>query len=262
MFLYTSDHGGGPEFYDENKAMCYRLGVDDPLDMLGVWMSESGVHANAHNPNGDASGLNQLMPATARGLGWDVADPQLIRYRMLTARQQLVWTEKYYSSYKGRMLSRGHIYVATFLPKYLFEGTLTPDTVLAGREGPLGWAYEANSVFDENHDYKITFQELVDAIDRNCRGPRWTEIVSRSKGLPQPPAPEPTVYDLRTNIGIQEALAKLNFYEGPLDAIPGRLTRQGLIHFQLTHGLAGDAIPGPLTREALAVALRAVGVAI
>ncbi len=261
QFVHTQDHT--PEFYAEVKAMCIRLEMTDPLDMLGVWMSESGVRADAHNPHGNASGLNQLMPQTARGLGWDKTDTTLSMYRHLSATAQLPWVEKYYTPYKGRLRSRGHAYVATFLPKYIAEGTLLlPDTVLAGREGPLGWAYEANAVFDANHDYKITFQELVDAIDRNCRGPRWTEIVARAKGLPLSPVPKPHSFDLRTVLGLQEALSRLGFYKGPIDAIPGRMTRFAIAQFQDIHGLVSDAIPGPLTRAALTEALTALGVAL
>lgn len=258
---YTLDHGSGPEFYDEQKQLCQQLGTT-PIDMLSVWMSESGVHADAHNPNGHASGLNQLMPSTAKGLGWDVTnDPQLSLYRKLSARAQLDWVKKYYTPYAGKLLTVGHLYIATFLPKYLVDGTdIQPDTVLTAKDGPLGWAYEANAVFDENHDYKITVQELVDAVHRNCKGPRWTEIVARATGqIPEILSVE--TYDLRTIFGLQEALAYLGYYKGPLDNIPGSMTRMAIINFQTAQNLKVDAIPGPDTRGALLQALKDAGVA-
>src|SRR5437867_4185076 len=109
-YLYTRDHGQGPEFYDALREMCERLEVPSPVDMLSVWMSESGVKADAHNPRGDASGLNQIMPYIARKIGWDVTDTTLARYRTLTATEQLPLVEKFYKPYRGFLLSIAHIY--------------------------------------------------------------------------------------------------------------------------------------------------------
>jgi hypothetical protein len=40
-----------------------------PADLLLVWTAESGLNPAAVNPNGGAAGLNQMMPATLRGMG-------------------------------------------------------------------------------------------------------------------------------------------------------------------------------------------------
>src|SRR5258706_10444854 len=107
------------QFFVDFVDMCERLNCD-PLDLLGVAAYESGVRANAHNRNGNASGLWQLMPATARGLGWNVAsDPNLEAFRGLDAVEQLPWFEKYFSPHRGKLVSAAACYVATFLPALL-----------------------------------------------------------------------------------------------------------------------------------------------
>jgi soluble lytic murein transglycosylase-like protein len=51
---------------------------------LQVWANESDNKAGAHNPHGDASGIFQLMPSTAKDLGYPIsADPHLSAYRLL-----------------------------------------------------------------------------------------------------------------------------------------------------------------------------------
>lgn len=56
-------------FFSNWVAMCERLEAN-PHDVASVCMAESGMFPWAHNPNGHASGLNQLMPFIMRGLGF------------------------------------------------------------------------------------------------------------------------------------------------------------------------------------------------
>jgi hypothetical protein len=51
--------------------------------------------------------------------------------------------------------------------------------------------------------------------------------------------------------GLQVALARHGLYAGPVDAVPGRLTRAAVRRFQEKHGLVPDGIVGPKTRHAL-----------
>lgn len=51
--------------------------------------------------------------------------------------------------------------------------------------------------------------------------------------------------------GLQVALARHALYTGPIDAIPGPVTRDAVRRFQAHHGLVPDGIVGPKTRRAL-----------
>src|SRR5262245_45585647 len=65
--IFTRDLSDG--FFDKLREVCRNLKCE-PLDLLKVMMSESAVRATAHNPNGHASGLIQIMPDNLPGLGW------------------------------------------------------------------------------------------------------------------------------------------------------------------------------------------------
>lgn len=235
-----------------------------PVDMAGVWMSESGCHSGAHNPNGDAAGLCQMMPATLTSVGflggWQ-------GFTGLSPGDQLPWMNRYYRSYTGRMLSPALAYLATFLPAYLTPGYLPkgeelgPETVIAARGGRLGWAYSANAVFDENLDGSIQLYELGDAIARNAVGERWDEIASKLATLANIDVPAPTqrpsTIDLGTIWGAQRALTELTrpngapWYAGPIDGIVGPITRGAIIDYQRGHLLDPVGYVGPLTKRAL-----------
>jgi hypothetical protein len=51
--------------------------------------------------------------------------------------------------------------------------------------------------------------------------------------------------------GLQVALARHALYSGPIDALPGPMTRAAVVSFQQHHGLAPDGVVGPMTRRAL-----------
>jgi transglycosylase-like protein with SLT domain len=175
------------EFFPALAAMCERLGCE-PLDLLGVAANESGIHAGAHNRNGDASGLWQLMPSTARGLGWQVAsDPHLDAFRALGAVDQLPRFERYFNPYRGKLVSSGACYVATFLPALLPHAG-DPTFVLCGSGGPLAWAYSANAGFDTGKTGVIRVSDLQAAVARATKflGARWSEIVTRVNAVSPP----------------------------------------------------------------------------
>lgn len=266
MYARTQDHG--ESFYPKWVAMAERLEAA-PLDLACVAFSESGMYARAANdgPPGKraeeqyhASGLIQFMGPTLRILGWTYGYQA---FRALTADAQLPYVERYFRSYIGRLTSRALVYTATFVPGSLVDAQRGgPDFVLVQKDGRLGWAYSANArAFDANGDYKITVQELENAIARNCVGPRWNEIEVRlrqAQGLePAPPATDPGGFDLTTVIGVQKALDALGFHPGPVDGAPGTLTRSAVAAFQSSHRLSVDGIVGPITRQALDDALDA-----
>ena len=170
-------------------AMSGRLKAD-PVDIAGVMANESGVKTTAHNPHGDASGLLQLMPATARALGWDVdADPHLERFRQLSDVDQLKWFERFLQPHAGQLVSPGAVYTAVFLPSLVAHAS-DPDFKLCGRDGPLAWAYVANKGFDLTGKGCITVQDLTDAIDRaTARLPGWLALVAEIRQAQMPPSP-------------------------------------------------------------------------
>jgi len=174
-------------------SRCAMAGVAlgaNPLHIAQVWFSESGWHADAHNPHGDAVGLCQIMPAILRGLGylggWET-------FARMPAEDQIQpWIIRYYRPYANLMTTPELAYLATFLPAYFNPGfrerngvewPLSSNTVIAAKMGRLGWAFVANAVFDANHDGRITLGELGQAIARNCIGPRYDAIAQDRKSV-------------------------------------------------------------------------------
>jgi len=247
-------------FFPEFLASCKRIGCD-PVDLLSVMMSESGVNAAARNPNGNAVGLIQFMPATLKALRYQGTYET---FRHLSATKQLEWVERYYEPWKkaaGAWDSPAKLYQATFLPATLKAGS-DPGHVIAAHMGKLGWAYDANALFDANKDGAITVGELSQAITRNAKGARWNEMLARLLEATGEKIEAVEEYDakadgidLRTWLGLQTALNELGFSPGPLDGIPGRKSRAALKAFQERAKLVVDGIPGPKTRAALKEAL-------
>lgn len=245
------------------RLEIFSVAVDcDMLDAAATWESESGNYTWAHNLNGDASGINQMMPNTLKGLGYrsDISNDEdrSAAFRHETYSGQVQWAQRYYTPYKGKLKSRAAFYVATFLPAdidYASKGG--PDTVLVQKGGRRGWAYTANAGFDENHDLKITVQELEDAITRACASARWEELSERISAQLKRPHVVTNVatYDLGSIKGVQQALNRLGFNVGPIDGINGHLTRLAVAAFQKSVGLTIDSVYGPDTRKALQDAL-------
>jgi len=257
-------------FWPRFEDLCRACGIRDGLDLLGVWMSESGLNARAHNPSGHASGIFQAMPETLRTMGFapNAADgpARAEAFRLLDAAEQLPWAEKYYRPGFGRLVNRVSCYLWTFLPADIALASDGESVLVAKRgsslcpEGRRANVFDVNAAFDRNGDLAIQVRELDQAIARACRGPRWAAIVERWRrhlglqpGIPEtlpPPAP-----DLRTVRGIQEVLTALGYGPGVIDGVMGEMTRNAVRKFQADAYLKVDGIPGPLTREALRVRL-------
>ena len=236
-------------FWPDFRNVCHDVGADD-RDLLKVLYVESGLRADAHNPSGNASGINQLMPQTLVNLGWTHGAAP---FRRLTATEQLPWVRRYFRPHKGRLTSVGAIYTANFLPALLaYAGD--PDYVLVAKGGQLGWAYASNAALDANGDYTITVRELELAVQRHAQGARWDELVARLEGRFQ------ASIDLRATAGIQRALTALGHGPGAVDGIVGPRTRAAVIDFQKKYTLLTDGIVGPRTRAALKRELAAMGI--
>jgi hypothetical protein len=183
MIQYTSDLSAS--FFTKLWAMCGRLKCA-PLDLLGCWFNESTVRSTARNAAGNASGIFQVMPAIAAGLGWDPKDTDLTRYRLLDAEAQLEWAEKYYAPHAGKLVDATACYLANFLPALLAHAA-DPAYVLASHD-LRSVVYWANRGFDRDNKGAIVVGDLTAAIQRACAGSRWGEIVARTNAA----APEPT----------------------------------------------------------------------
>lgn len=259
-------------FFPKLEMVAHELRAN-ALDMMSVMYSESGCRADAWNDNPktlppekrwNASGLIQFMPFILPGVGWTHGHAA---FRRLTATEQLPFVQRYYMQHKGHLGSIGGLYVATFLPALVrFAGdpsyvlTADPDPRTKGESGErLGWAFEPNAAFDANGDRAITVGELEDAVRRNCRGPRWQELVARLEGLDETPSDTlvSDEFDLRTTIGLQRALQRLGYDPGPIDGLPGRMTSGAVAEYQADHPpLVVDGIIGPRTRESIELALQ------
>ncbi len=245
MVRYTKDWSD--EDLNTLDSIADRLDATSE-DMMSVMMAESGCKASAHNENGHASGLIQFMPKILAGLGWFQGHEA---FRKLSVGQQLPFVEKFYKPYVGNLDTIEGLYVATFLPS-LIKHSHEPEYVLVAKGGQLGWAYDANAVFDQNKDKKIVVHELGDAVQRNCQGPRWAEFEARlsGEGLDELTA-NWNYSDLGTIYGVQHALKALGYDPGPLDGMSGPKTRAAIKEFQYDQMLTIDGIYGPITRTAL-----------
>jgi hypothetical protein len=208
--LWTDD-----DILDGLLPMAARLEAD-PLDLAGCWLNESGLDPKAHNPHGEASGINQLMPDTARGLGWMAGDERwaelasireqlhgehpaegeireqllgrgedikrelMAPYRALSVREQLVWVEKYYAAYRGRLVSPSAVYLATFEPAKLAHAGDPSFVISRAGDG----VYEANASLDVDHDSAITVADLTRTIEiRTSTHPAWAPFAARVRAM-------------------------------------------------------------------------------
>ena len=237
---------------DRFNRLCADTGTDK-LSLAAVMYAESGWYAKAHNPNGNASGVLQFMPATLKGLGFEPNLPQAERaakLRTLSVADQMPLVARYIAPHKGKLVSVTHCYIAVFLPADLSKAG-QPDYKLAVKGGFRGIVYTANAGFDANRDLAITVRELGQAVRKQCVGPRWSELLERLSAGVLVPAVDALPTGLGTTAGLQQALHSLGFHPGPVDGQYGPRTAMAVKAFQATVGLIQDGIYGPLTRAML-----------
>lgn len=157
---------------------CDDVEIADPTVPVQVWANESDNRAGAHNPNGDASGIFQLMPQTAKSLGYDIAaDPHLDAYRASGLVAQFAMAARYYGAHKGKVGTVARFYCSTFMPAFLGCAD-DPAYVLAADGGIRAWAYGPNRGLDVTGRGSITIGDLVSAAAR-ATGPRTRELMAR-----------------------------------------------------------------------------------
>lgn len=164
-------------FVDELEAMASRLMLD-PNGIAAVISQESRFNPQAVNPHSGATGLIQFMPSTAKKLGTTVE-----ALRQMTDLEQLMFVERFFKPFAGKLHSRGDYYMAVFMPAFLGKPR---DTVLEmrldGRMVPFVKGekpYDQNAGLDVNGDGKITVGDVHDSIDK----------VWRKAGAPLPQNP-------------------------------------------------------------------------
>ena len=117
-------------------------------DMLSFMMNESGLNPAAHNKNGNASGLIQIMPSTLEGMKKQgkYASVQNISsvedIRNLTRTQQLPLIDDYFQAQgltgtKGKT-DLGTLYTTVFLPIFKYSPENTVMGVNDGQTAPDG----------------------------------------------------------------------------------------------------------------------------
>ena len=134
------------DFATELNRVSSKFNVN-PLDMLALMRSESGLNPQAVNPNGGATGLIQFMPNTARNLGTTTE-----ALKNMSAAEQMKYVEKYFDSVRlPSGSSAGRLYAFVFLPGRANREVLTS----------RGEAYYDNNVrLDMDRDGNITITDL------------------------------------------------------------------------------------------------------
>lgn len=100
-----------------------------------------------------AVGLIQFMPNTARALGTTTA-----ALESLTAEQQLVFVQRYFEPYRGRLDDLEDVYMAVLSPNAI--GRPSDDVLFAAPSK----AYEQNRGLDADADGRITKREAAAAV--------------------------------------------------------------------------------------------------
>lgn len=120
-----------PGFKEKLAQICNALGCK-PSHLLMVMGSESDFLPWARNRNGDASGLIQFMPDTARSM-FNLSTEQI---RAMPAVQQLDLVYRFYLPHKGKLSTPGALYAVTYLPGR-FSTPMTPNMVDLSRAKPF-----------------------------------------------------------------------------------------------------------------------------
>ena len=221
-------------FISQFVADCQKLLRCNPLDLIAVTFNESGCKTTAHNKSGNASGLWQFMPATAKGLGWDERDcvelrdengkptgltaygtSPLHRFRQLDHLGQWMWFRRFFRPHAGKLVSRAACYTCTFVPADLAlaadENAVLIDDGRAPRNTPRRASFYApNKGFDRRGDGRIIVSDLTDAINRAARGPRAEDLFARIQAEMAEAAVSapPSIVDVALSGGLRKAIAE------------------------------------------------------
>ncbi len=143
-----------PEFRDKVRAMCGRLGCE-PDHMMAAMAFESveTFSPAVKNPLSGATGLIQFMSHTALQLG--TTNDELAE---MTPEEQLVYVEKYFQPFRGRLTTLADVYMAILWPSAVGQ----PEDVVLFAEGSV--QYRQNSGLDNDGDGSITKAETASLV--------------------------------------------------------------------------------------------------
>lgn len=140
------------------ESACLRLGVKVD-DLLTVMFNESKINPHAVNSLTKATGLIQFMPSTAKGLGTTIE-----ALKLMTATEQMVYVEKYFKPFAGKINSIHDLYAVVFFPVMLGK----PNSfILKTASLSASLLAKSNAIFDLNKDSQITKAEFNAFIDNN-----------------------------------------------------------------------------------------------
>jgi hypothetical protein len=149
----------------------YKNGIDDlanylqvpPIWLVCIFFQESGLNPKIVNGIG-ASGLNQLLASTAKGLGIDI-----VRYRTGDVAYQLESMKKFFKPVAGKIKSAGDLYLYNFYPAAIIKNYGNDEVI--GEKGNYDKApnsnltkhyiYSKNVGLDYNADRKLTRGDVV-----------------------------------------------------------------------------------------------------
>ena len=141
-----------PEFWWEIHGVAARLKTH-PAWLLNVMASESLFDADARNPlpGQSASGLLQIIEATARGMGTTAN-----AIRQMSPLQQLRFVERYFKPFTGQLNTLADVYTAVLRGSVIEGG----DAVIVVNSKNEQRVYSLNKSLDLNNDGYITKGEL------------------------------------------------------------------------------------------------------
>ncbi|GAB3754584.1 transglycosylase SLT domain-containing protein [Spirosoma pomorum] len=143
-------------------ASASRLKVQPDWLMVCMRFETAGTfRANTRNKYSGAVGLIQFLPTTAKRLG---TTPN--KLAAMTAVDQLLYVERYFQPYAGRMTDVYDVYLVIFAPAFL--GRRHGQVLYrADDPTPLGRRrYHYNRVLDDNRDGVITIRDVKRQIRR------------------------------------------------------------------------------------------------
>lgn len=165
-------------FYQKLLQLSSKVGMK-PEDILNVMAVESNLDPSAHNPNGHASGLVQVMPKFLSGLGFKGSPED---FRNSSATNQLNVVEKLIEGMikinGGPLTSAAQYYVGNLLPVALkLPGVRQgrTDTIILSKNPNIPHLpnislqqeirfYNANSGLDFDHDGNITYGDIQNIL--------------------------------------------------------------------------------------------------
>lgn len=156
-----------PEFIERvfTMARYLRMPTMGPVWLMGcmAWESAKTFSPSVRNMAGSgAVGLIQFMPDTARGMG---TSTEVLA--QMTAESQLVYVQKYFEPYVGRLNSLGDVYMAILWPAAVGK----PDDHILWKQSERPTTYRQNAGLDVNKDGAITKAECTSKVyDRLMEG--------------------------------------------------------------------------------------------